>query len=332
MPRRSSPSPGSTFGNPRKDWRDGAPVAAVLVGGAEAGDAAVMEALAGALRRHGLNPLPIPAGRPDGPQAAALAADPPDVVLDGTGAVKPGEFDCPVLDLILPTGGAPAVAGRIEFVAALAARWARLRRTPPAQRRLALLLAGHPDPATAAATVGVLRALAGAGYRVEDLPDDGAALMARLTAGGWRQAREDLPLPDYFAVFHGLSAALRERVTARWGAPERDPRFRRGELHCGGFALSALRFGNVAVGVQPSGDDGDAVPPHGYLAFHAWLQDGLRADAVIHMGGTGGEPPGKAMTLSAECPAEEALGPLPHLHPFIGQPGPWPAILRDMRG
>lgn len=239
------------------------------------------------------------------------------------------------------------VADRVDFVAALAARWAALRRKPAAERRLALVLANYPNRDgrlgngvgldTPAATVEVLKALAAAGYRIDDAPADGAALMALLQQGATndlgarpaRLVRETLALPDYYAFFHSLPPAVRDQVTARWGAPERDPHFRPGELHCGEFVIAAIRFGDVAVGVQPargynidpaaSYHDPDLVPPHGYLAFYAWLQDGLRADAVVHMGKHGNLEwlPGKAVALSAECFPEAALGPLPHLYPFI---------------
>ena len=61
------------------------------------------------------------------------------------------------------------------------------------------------------------------------------------------------------------------------------------------------------------------VPPHSYLAAYAWLADSFRADAVIDLGkhGTLEWLPGKALALSAECFPEAALGPLPHLYPFI---------------
>ena len=63
---------------------------------------------------------------------------------------------------------------RVAFVADLAAAWARLRRTPPAGRRIALVLANYPNRDgrlangvgldTPAATVGVLGRLAAEGY------------------------------------------------------------------------------------------------------------------------------------------------------------------------
>jgi len=239
------------------------------------------------------------------------------------------------------------VADRIDFVTRLAANWAKLRRKPPLERRVALVLANYPNRDgrigngvgldTPAATIQVLRALGEAGYRVTDIPANGNALIELMQAGAtndWRalahrERRETLSLPDYLAWFHSQPRALQDRVTGRWGTPEADPFFAKGEVTCGDFILPATRFGSVTVAVQPargynidpasSYHDPDLVPPHNYLAFHAWLQDGFRADAVVHMGKHGNLEwlPGKALALSAECFPEAALGPLPHLYPFI---------------
>ncbi|CUW37775.1 Aerobic cobaltochelatase subunit CobN [Magnetospirillum sp. XM-1] len=239
------------------------------------------------------------------------------------------------------------VADRIEFVSALAANWAKLRRKDAPERRIALVLANYPNRDgrigngvgldTPAATIEVLRALEAAGYRVGGIPDSGNALIELMQAGAtndWRalahrERREVLSLPDYLAWFHSQPKALQDKVNARWGAPEADPFFAKGELHCGDFILPATRFGSVTVAVQPargynidpasSYHDPDLVPPHNYLAFYAWAQDSFRADAIVHMGKHGNLEwlPGKALALSADCFPEAALGPLPHLYPFI---------------
>ena len=109
------------------------------------------------------------------------------------------------------------VPERADFVAELAANWARLRNTAPASRRIALVLANYPNRDgrigngvgldTPAGTVEVLRALSDAGHRVVDAPADGAALIARLTAGpthaGWRGRviEEQLSVAQYNDFF-----------------------------------------------------------------------------------------------------------------------------------
>ncbi|HUK61132.1 MAG TPA: cobaltochelatase subunit CobN [Stellaceae bacterium] len=236
------------------------------------------------------------------------------------------------------------VEDRIAFVADLARNWVRLRRTPPAERRIVLVLANYPNRDgrigngvgldTPASVVVALHALAAAGYRVTDIPASGDALIARLLKGPTnaapgRVADESFPRSDYGTWFATLPRAVQDKVNARWGAPERDPFFREGELDCGLFVIPALRCGNVTVAVQPSRGyhldskaayhDPDLVPPHAYLAFYAWIADGVRAHAVVHMGKHGNLEwlPGKAVALSQECFPEAALGPLPHLYPFI---------------
>ena len=237
------------------------------------------------------------------------------------------------------------VPDRADFVAALAAAWLRLRRTPVAERRIALVLANYPNRDgrlgngvgldTPQGTVELLRALAAAGYDVGDIPADGNALVEQLQAGptnavvAGREVAESIARPDYEAFFADLPAAVQSQVTERWGPVERDPFFLAGELDCGRLAVPAFRCGKAIVGLQPargynidptaSYHDPDLVPPHGYLAFYAWLRAVERVDAVIHMGKHGNLEwlPGKALALSEDCYPEAALGPLPHLYPFI---------------
>jgi len=236
------------------------------------------------------------------------------------------------------------VADRVAFVADLARNWARLRVRSPAERRVALILANYPNRDgrigngvgldTPASAVAILRALAGAGYRIADAPDKPEELIRRLLAGPTNAspgapADESLPFAQYSAFFATLPQPVQEAVTERWGAAERDPYFRPGQLDCGRFAMPGFRAGNVAVLIQPARGhnidpkstyhDPVLVPPHGYFAAYAWLAEDFRADAVIHLGkhGTLEWLPGKALGLSAECFPEAVLPPLPHLYPFI---------------
>jgi len=238
------------------------------------------------------------------------------------------------------------LAGRIGFVADLAASWVRLRRTGRAGRRIGLVMANYPNRDgrlgngvgldTPESAVRILRRLHAEGYVVGPAPADGTALMARFTAGPTnalpdRAAKAGgvfFPLEDYDRVLEALPAAARADIMARWGAPGDDPFVAEREGRRG-FVLSVLRFGNVAVGIQPARGynidpaatyhDPDLVPPHNYLAFHAWMRGVHGAHALVHLGKHGNLEwlPGKAVALSDACWPEIALGPVPNLYPFI---------------
>ncbi|MFN6943261.1 MAG: cobaltochelatase subunit CobN, partial [Parvibaculum sp.] len=231
-------------------------------------------------------------------------------------------------------------AGRMRFVAELAANWAKLRATEPADRRVALVMANYPNRDgrlgngvgldTPAGTIEVMRAMRDACYDIADLPANGDALMQALVAGPTNAAndgrviRERLSVSNYIKFFEDLPKEVKERVATRWGAPEADP------FHLdGAFALPLMRFGKLMIGIQPARGynidpketyhSPDLVPPHGYLAFYAFLRREFGAQALIHMGKHGNLEwlPGKALALSETCFPEAVFGPLPHLYPFI---------------
>ena len=233
---------------------------------------------------------------------------------------------------------------RIDFVADLAARWVRLRQTPASDRRIALVLANYPNRDgrlgngvgldTPASVLALIRALREAGYDVEATPETGDALMRHLTDGptndqvrnAGRTATHHLPRAPYQNFFDALPKAVREAVSARWGAPEDDPFFRAEQ---NGFALAVHRFGNLAIALQPargynidpksSYHDPALPPPHGYLACYAWLRESFDVHAIVQLGKHGNLEwlPGKALALSKACFPEAALGPTPLIYPFI---------------
>jgi cobaltochelatase CobN len=233
---------------------------------------------------------------------------------------------------------------RVTFVAALAANWASLRRTAPAQRQVALILANYPNKDgrlangvgldTPASAVHALALLQQAGYDVKNAPETSAELMEQIMAGptNWLTDRATrtggvlLPIADYMAHYQTLPYELRAQLEERWGAPESDPFF---DPNDGGFKLSILRFGNVTLGLQPARGynidpvetyhSPDLIPPHNYLAFYFWIRHHQKAQATVHMGKHGNLEwlPGKALALSDSCLPEAILGPMPHVYPFI---------------
>ena len=234
---------------------------------------------------------------------------------------------------------------RLEWVADLSLAWIRLRQSAPADRRIALVLANYPTRDgrlangvgldTPASTSLMLRWLEQAGHRLEACPCDGEDLIRRLLAGRsndpeghQRPPHAHLPLAQYLDWYEGLPAGGRERLEAAWGPPDRDAGL---ERSAGGlsFPIHGCRFGSVVVLVQPDrGYDRDPArtyhspdlpPTHAYLAQYLWLRQVFDAHVVVHVGKHGNLEwlPGKGVGLSSECFPEWALGPLPHLYPFI---------------
>jgi cobaltochelatase CobN len=237
-------------------------------------------------------------------------------------------------------------ADRVEHVAALAGNWARLRHTPNADKRLAILLANYPSKNarvgnavgldTPASLHGLLVALHAAGYDTgPELPRDGQALIEAVIAAsvqdaefataaahtrspGWVTASE------YDQWLAAMSPAARDRLAEQWGGLERSPFY-----HTGGIPVPGLLLGKVFIGVQPArGYDQDPAavyhspdlpPPPYYFAFYSWLRETFGAHAVIHLGKHGNLEwlPGKGAALSAACFPEITLRDLPHVYPYI---------------
>jgi cobaltochelatase CobN len=251
---------------------------------------------------------------------------------------------------------------RIAFVAELSRRWCRLRYLPNPEKKIGLVLANYPTRDgrigngvgldTPASAVGILCVLAGRGYRLDNIPADGGALLDALLGGAtndldalaFRPAHQSLALAGYKNFFATLPAANQAALIARWGEPELDPMLRvdprSGEQR---FAIAGIRSGNIFIGIQPprafppgKGDSPESsdheqydpyaiyhnpelVPPHYYLAFYFWLREIFACDAIVHVGKHGNLEwlPGKSVALGAECWPDLILGPTPHLYPFI---------------
>jgi cobaltochelatase CobN len=238
-----------------------------------------------------------------------------------------------------------AVPDRLARTAGLAVRLATLRRTPPAEQRVAVVLSAYPTKRsrignavaldTPASLVHLLQEMAAAGYAVKPVPEDSDALMAELADGLTYDALELTPaqqaaaagrlaVDEYLEWYATLPAALRADVEASWGpAPGAVC------VHDGHLLFAGVDLGGAVVAVQPprgfgpdpiaSYHDPELPPPHHYLAFYRWLDVGFGADAVVHLGkhGTLEWMPGKSVGLSSACVPDACLGELPCFYPFV---------------
>ena len=220
---------------------------------------------------------------------------------------------------------------RVDYVARLAAAWARLARKTPLQRRLALVLSDYPARGgrtgyavgldTSASAAEILHFLRSEGYDAGAL-EQGTADIERFLLD--QTERVKIPLKVYRTWLAAFPESLRRAIDETWGDAGNDP-----AVTGDSFDLPVLRCGHVLVLLQPDRGlahdrkagyhDMSCPPRHAYVAMYAWLREEEKIDALIHLGthGTLEWLPGKALALSAECWPEAVLGPVPVIYPFI---------------
>jgi magnesium chelatase subunit H len=231
----------------------------------------------------------------------------------------------------VPAPASQPLPERVAAVADRVAKLVKLRRTPRAERKLAIVLFNFPPNAgntgsaaylaVFASLQRVLASLKEQGYTV-DLP--GGVDELRMAVCDGNRERFGTPANVHTRIpaeeLVRREPHLRE-IEAVWGpAPGR-------QLSDGGgvFVLGA-QFGNVLVGVQPSfGWEGDPMrllfeggfsPTHAFSAFYRYLREDFAASAVLHFGTHGAVEfmPGKQAGLSGDCWPERLTLDLPNVY------------------
>ncbi len=138
-----------------------------------------------------------------------------------------------------------------------------------------------------------------------------------------------VPLADYRRWYRTLPPALRDAVEKAWGKPEQSPSLWRDVNGQAQFVFPARRYGNLLLAPQPARaweqhleklhNDVTLPPGHDYIAFYLWLQQGYRANAVIHLGTHGTQEwlTGKEAGLSDADPSEALIGAIPNIYPYV---------------
>ena len=234
---------------------------------------------------------------------------------------------------------------RVELVARLAIKQARLGMKPNSEKKIAIILSNYPTKDarignavgldTPNSAVLLLNALKDAGYRVTDLPETGDELVHRiiercsndrdsLTEEQLRLAAGHVTTRQYADWFTTLPGDVAEELSRDWGEPP-------GQVYRtnGSLAIAGIDLGNVFVGLQPPRGFGDnpiaiyhspeMAPTHHYIAYYRWVRDVFGADAILHLGkhGTLEWLPGKGIGMSSSCYPEVALDDVPLFYPFI---------------
>lgn len=233
---------------------------------------------------------------------------------------------------------------RVRKVAATVKSYCGLRSKDNSEKRVAIILYMYPprmDLAGGAygldsfASVSVLlKRLHDAGYSTDDYLPTGEELcndlLSRITNCLDNVGNEDIrslapaiiPSRRYKDYLETIPEDSRTMICKNWGSPP-------GKVMTSkdGIVIPGIIKGNIYIGFQPdrgkstaeSYHDAYTSMPHQYLAYYDWLNEGFKADAMVHVGthGTLEWLPGKSAFLGEGCYPDLALGHIPNIYPYI---------------
>ncbi|MGH8803578.1 MAG: cobaltochelatase subunit CobN [Polaromonas sp.] len=173
------------------------------------------------------------------------------------------------------TGALQPIPSQIDAVADKAAALARLQQTPPAQRRVAMMVYNYPqgEGNFGASFLNVpkslhnmLAAMQAAGYQTEVPSAEQITPQVQATLGAFYKPEtlaalpaqglaDVLPLRSYLAWFRALPPQTQRRIEAYWGAPEKALMLRPQTASNGqtepAFIIPRVLLGNVVIMPQP---------------------------------------------------------------------------------
>lgn len=236
------------------------------------------------------------------------------------------------------------IPDRVDRVCRLAANWAKLRRMPQGEKKIAILFNTMPGNAKIGCAEGldtfesvrlILERLKASGVHVDFTFQSSQELADRVTAGltndlRWTSEEEmtakaaAIVEPEIWQRWFGnMSEKVRWELEHGWGGAPGEVMVKDGRM-----LIPGLLDGNVFIGLQPSRAFGekamelyhstDSTPPYSYLAYYRWLEEGFGANAVCHVGTHGSLEwlPGKEVGLSRDCYPDACLESLPHIYPY----------------
>lgn len=238
---------------------------------------------------------------------------------------------------------------RVKRLTGRVKNWIKLRQTPPAQRKIAVILYGFPPGYGATGTAALLNvprsllkflhALKEEGYNVGEIPEDGEELIRQIKEADEAIQKADLSKVNLKSLEKWLGYLSITRMEKQWGNLTNTGIKTDGK----NFHIGGIQLGNIWLGVQPplgiSGDpmrlmfERDLTPHPQYAAFYKWLQNEFQADAVVHFGmhGTVEWLPGSPLGNTGYSWSDILLGNMPHLYIYAAN-NPSESMLAKRRG
>ncbi|MFT3907614.1 MAG: cobaltochelatase subunit CobN [Steroidobacteraceae bacterium] len=245
------------------------------------------------------------------------------------------------------------VASRTSMLVSRALRYAALRGKPNATKHVALLYYDYPPGKAnigasylnvADSIANILGELARQGYDLGGAAPSSAQVLADITtrarnvlghAPGDLQelvaADSDavrISMTQYRAWLDAYPKSLRDKIIKDWSDPSSSSLMAQRSGAGVELIIPMVRYGNVVLTPQPArawGEDlekmyhaSNLAPHHQYVAAYAWLRNGFKADAVIHLGthGTLEWLDGRSAGLAEDDAPDALIADLPNLYVY----------------
>jgi cobaltochelatase CobN len=244
------------------------------------------------------------------------------------------------------------IGSRVTTAVARGLKYAALRRTANADKRIALIYYNYPPGKAnigasylnvAETLANILRQMKAEGYDVGDRLPSADEILAAITlkarnvmgeAPGELQAMlaeggaNRVTMGQYGAWLDALAPSLKAKVLKDWGKPEESRLMIDGAGDQRAFVIPGVQYGKVLLTPQASrawGEDleklyhaKDLAPQHQYVAAYAWLRNGFKADAVVHIGthGTLEWLDGRDAGLGEDDAPDALIADLPHAYVY----------------
>ena len=249
-----------------------------------------------------------------------------------------------------PKKGIP-IPERMDHLCRMAKAWGGLRKKPVSERRVAIMMwQSRPNSGMIGGAAGldtiesvsdVIRRMDALGYKVENVPENGRALIDEVlenitndlencSADTVREKAVDLVgKKEYEGQYGRIPEWDRVMTKGSWGDPVGDVMTDHGRI-----IIPGLLKGNVFVCYQPmrgwaenmekNTHDPLLFTQHQYNAYYWWIRDVFKADMIFHMGthGTLEWLPGMNVGLSEKCNPDYVLDAVPNIYPYtVNDPG-----------
>ena len=242
------------------------------------------------------------------------------------------------------------IASRVSMAVQRGLKYAALRTKRNSEKRMALVFYNYPPGKAnigasylnvADSLANILQRLKTEGYNVGDGDISSASVLKDITekarnVGGYATGELQelvshggavrVSVAEYKQWLNQIPPGLRSKIIKDWGAPEKNRLMALDGPDGPSIIIPTVQYGNIALLPQPArgwGEDAekmyhakDLAPHHQYVATYAWLRNGFKADAVVHIGthGTLEWLDGKDIGLSENDASDALISDMPNLY------------------